>query len=120
MFHLGRVIRVFREDNKDVIGADNTVQAMVDMWDENTFTFMVHPMLNNKIKAHDIVLVEYDFMGGNRQPRQTIVKILRGKAAEDSWKRMTGYLDNMKRRQAPAMPPQLPLDIQLPHDNMVR
>ncbi|MBS3062398.1 MAG: hypothetical protein J4203_00870 [Candidatus Diapherotrites archaeon] len=121
MYHLARVLRVFKADEKEVLGADNTVQAMVETWDENVFTFMVHPMLNDKVRSHDIVLVEYDFMGGNRQPRQTIVKVLRGKAAEEGWKKMSSYLDQMKKRhtQAPSQPFDLALPLN-PQDNMVR
>ncbi len=120
MYHLGKVLRVFSTDSKDILGADNTVQAMVEMWDENTFIFMVHPMLNPKLKANDIVLVEYDFMGGNRQPRQTVVKILRGRTAEDCWKKMTHYFAEIKRKQSPAQVPQLPFDIGMSPENMVR
>ncbi len=120
MYHLGKVLKVFKSNEKDILGADNTVQVMAEMWDENMFTFMVHPMLNEHIKVNDIVLVEYDFVGGNRQPRQTAVKVLRGKVGEESWKKMAVYFDQLRRKQTQSSGNPLALDLALPQDNMVR
>jgi len=41
MYHLGKVLEVFRPNDKEVVSADSSVQATLRMWDENVLTMLV-------------------------------------------------------------------------------
>ena len=56
MFHPGKVVEVFSPKHKKVQASDSTVQAMLDMWDENTLTVMVDKKLEASVKKDDVVL----------------------------------------------------------------
>jgi len=109
MYHLARVLKLFHPDDKDIVAGDAAVQALLEMWDENVLTFRVHPLLSGKIKAGDIVLVEYDFKGP-RIPDNTVVKIVRGKTAKDAWQKMKDYFAGVKKRMPAATLPPLELN----------
>ena len=97
MFHPGRVVAVLRGDDKSIIGADKSVQAVISMWDDNLLTCEVDAGISEKIKETDIVLVDYSPKYQTIPvPRQIIVKILRGEIAKKVW---AEYLDRVKKRK---------------------
>ncbi|MFN3910273.1 MAG: hypothetical protein ACK4J0_03535, partial [Candidatus Anstonellaceae archaeon] len=59
MYHPGRVLEIFRADDKRLISADQTTQVTCEMWDENILTFLVAKKLEKKIKVGQYVLVSY-------------------------------------------------------------
>jgi len=83
MYHPGKVVKIYSKRNKDIKG-DTTVQATVEMWDENLFTFLVDKGIVNELKEGDIVLVDYRNAMANLH---SIIKILRGNTANDIWAR---------------------------------
>ncbi len=98
MFHPGRVVTVFN-NKKDEISSDKEVQALVLMWDENMLTLPVHPKLGSKIKEDDVVLVDYRPVEklGVPIPKQTIIKILKGKRGLALWDKYIEYHEQRKR-----------------------
>lgn len=102
MYHPGRVLKLFAP-KKDSIG--DGLQAMIDMWDENLFTFAVDQRIADKIKEGDVVLVDYNPMAANSPHlRRTVVKILRGKSGEDTWTRYRRF--HQRQRVAKEASPQ--------------
>ncbi len=100
MFHPGRVVAVFRVDDKTVLGVDKSVQAMVAMWDDNLLTVEVEAQIADKIKESDVVLLDYSPKYTTIPvPKQTIVKILRGEAAKKIW---SEYSERLTKRKAEA------------------
>ncbi|MFH1421016.1 MAG: hypothetical protein ABIG30_03600, partial [Candidatus Aenigmatarchaeota archaeon] len=75
MFHPGKVVEVISSKSKSIESADDSVQALLHMWDGNVFTFAVHPKIAGKIKAEDVVLVDYTPLAGTPVPKHTVVKI---------------------------------------------
>ena len=57
MYHLAKVLDVFSRSGK-AIAADTSVQAHLEMWDENILTFDVHAAISDKIAKDQVVLVE--------------------------------------------------------------
>ncbi|RJQ17242.1 hypothetical protein C4573_04285 [Candidatus Woesearchaeota archaeon] len=85
MFHPGKVINMLQ--GKDVINSDESIQAVVEMWDKNILTFSVHPKLVDKVKEGDTVLVDYRPINERIPvPRHVIIKVLKGKKADEVWK----------------------------------
>ncbi|MBI2578260.1 MAG: hypothetical protein HYW26_00965 [Candidatus Aenigmarchaeota archaeon] len=100
MYHPGRVLKIFSAKDREVKG-DATTQALVEMWDENLFTFAVDAKIAADVKEGDIVLVDYTSVSqSSHMPRHVIVKILRGKTADAIWKEYKKYDDKKKRALA--------------------
>lgn len=99
MYHMGKVAFVLNSYGKDVIAADRATQAVVEMWDNNQVILFVEAVLANEIKKGDIVLVDYRPIKGINfpAPEHKIVKILRGKLAQDSWKLMRGFYEKREK-----------------------
>ena len=86
MYHPGKIIRLLSPQDKDVISADQSVHALVEMWDENVFTVLIDERLGTKPKEGDVVIVDYYPISPQSQvPKRVVTKILRGKAAELLW-----------------------------------
>ncbi len=116
MYHPGKVVAVFQHGRRnEVESADGTVQATVEMWDDNILTFSVHPKLKQKIRSGDMVLVDYTPVPVSKMmaaPRNLIVKILRDKSGERVWDKYREFHKNraatmsaqsVMAPQAPAM-----------------
>jgi hypothetical protein len=100
MFHVGKVIKVFKSNENDVIGVDSSIQAMTLMWDENLVTVSVKESLGEKIKENDIVLIDYSPSGQNLPvPKQIIIKILRGETGKKTWKEYEEFNASKKREK---------------------
>ncbi len=102
MYHPGKVIAVLSPKDKGVLASDNSVQATMRMWDENVLTMSVDPKLASKIKVGDIVLADYRPRKGSTVPipSNTIVKILRGRAAEKMWQEYQEVYEKRKKRES--------------------
>ena len=111
MFHIAKVVDVFGKGSK-AIAADSSVQAHLEMWDENILIFDVHPMIADKIAKDQIVLVEYS-MRAPQVPENVVVKILETKQGEEVWKRQKNYLNQRKKqiKNAPQMIPELDMPV---------
>lgn len=98
MYHPGKVIEILSNNDKNVKSCDDSTQAIVEMWDENQFTFLVETALAKKIKKNDIVLIDYRPLSDKLPiPRHTIVKILSGKLGQDVWKTYEKFHDKNKQ-----------------------
>ncbi len=87
MYHPGKVIKILAPKDKNIISSDTVVQAVVSMWDDNLFTFVVDTKIAGKLKDNDVVLVDYTPVQNSPAPKHTIVKILRGDIADVIWKK---------------------------------
>jgi hypothetical protein len=103
MYHIGKVIEVYRPTDKDVISADGAVQATMRMWDENVLTMLVSPKIAGKIKEGQVVMADYRPDPAVRAPvpLHTIVKIISGKKAESAWKAYREVYEKQKKAQQP-------------------
>lgn len=102
MYHLGKVIEIFSAEDKNAVGFDSSVQAMLDMWDENLITVAVDSHLSKQIKKDDVVLVDYT--STQTGPRMVVVKILKGELAKRSWKQ---YKDNFEKMRTKGASPKI-------------
>ncbi len=92
MYHPGKVMQLLSPTDKDVISADDSTHALVEMWDENIFTVIVDPKIASKIKEGDVVIVDYYPISPQSQvPKRVIAKILRGKSSDILWKSYKAY-----------------------------
>jgi hypothetical protein len=92
-YHLGKILEVFSFNSKEIISAENTVQASVLMWDENKLIMDVDSRISDKIKKNDFVLCNYNpkQIGGQAVPVQKITKILPKNSGEKTWKEFMEY-----------------------------
>jgi hypothetical protein len=83
MYHVGKVLKVFRPGEKGLESSDVSTQALLEMWDENMFTCSVADKISSKIKEGDMVIVDYGPISAKLLiPKQIITKILRGENAK--------------------------------------
>jgi len=108
MYHLGKVEAVYSPKDKNIVGEDNSTQALVEMWDSPKVIFRVADPIADKVKKDDFVLVDYTLRGaGQLAPRQIIVKILGRKLGTESWKSAQDWLEERKKKGA-MQPPLAP------------
>ena len=110
MYHVGKVVKILSPENKEVEAADNSIQALVDMWDENLLTLDVDAKLSKAVREGDIVVVDYHPVSPRfPAPRMVVTKILHGDVAEKTWREYKEYFEKMKKRlPSPITPPQVP------------
>ena len=84
MYHIGKILEVW--SGKAAKG-DDSVQATLEMWDENVITLKAEPKISKQLKTGDYVLVDYTpvILGAAAVPRQVITKVLDTKAGERTW-----------------------------------
>jgi len=98
IYHPGKVIAVYNPTSKDVVGSDNSTQALVEMWDENMFTCDVEKAIASKLKEGDVVLIDYNPVSPKTMiPKQSVTKILRGAIAK---KTMERYAEIHRKKKA--------------------
>jgi len=98
MYHLGKVIAVYSPRDKNIISADSNTQATLWMWDENVITLSVASKISNFVRKGDLVLADYSIKPGKiPSPKQLVIKILKGKDAEEAWNQYTKY--NYRRKE---------------------
>ncbi len=91
MYHPGKIVKILAPKDKNIVSSDSAVQAVVNMWDENLFTFLIDNKIASKVKEGDVVLVDYTPLPNAPIPKHLIVKILRGDAADVTWKKYKEY-----------------------------
>lgn len=84
MYHIGKILEVWVGK---VVKGDESVQATLEMWDENVITIKADTKISKQLKTGDFVLVDYTpvMLGTSAVPRQMITKVLDGKAGERTW-----------------------------------
>ncbi|MEM7815200.1 MAG: hypothetical protein QXF55_02585 [Candidatus Aenigmatarchaeota archaeon] len=97
MYHIGKVLEVW--SGKAARG-DDSVQATLEMWDENIITLRADAKVAKFVKQGDFVLVDYTpiTVGAAATPRQLIVKVLDMKSGERTW----GIYKEFHKRQRAA------------------
>jgi protein associated with RNAse G/E len=109
-FHPGKILTIMKPSSKDVISANASTQVMIEMWDENILTFTIDPKIATKAKKNDVIIVDYNPTSEKMQiPKTIITKILRGKIADETWKKYKEYLKmkkSMAKKQNIAIPVQ--------------
>ena len=110
MYHPAEVKSVIKKNGKD-----SETHATVFSWDENLFTFKVSPIIENKIKNGDVVLIDYNPISTPpHNPKWLICKILEtkeGKQVMDEYKKQ--HKEN-KEKQTMQGPPNSPQFSQIP------
>ena len=98
-FHIAKVLKVIAP-GKDVISADSSLHAAVEMWDGNQFVLGVEAAIAASLKQGDIVLIDYNPLQGIHQPipKQTITKILKGKQGKECWDMFKKYYAEKKAK----------------------
>jgi len=101
MYHPGKIVKIFSGKSGDVKSADNTTQALVEMWDDNIFTFLVDSHIAGEVKEGHVVLVDYNPVSASTPvPKHMITKILTGKTAELTWNRYKKYNERNRKSSA--------------------
>jgi hypothetical protein len=100
LHHPGKIIAVHTPAAAE--SADSSVQATLEMWDENVLTLTVEPKIAKGLKAGDTVLVDYSptSVGKATVQRQMVVKILGKQSAEQIWKVYKGYYDKLRQAKS--------------------
>jgi hydrogenase maturation factor len=101
MYHIGKVIEIFRPTDKDVFSSDKNTQATCEMWDENIITFLVSKNIEKKLKIGQYVLVSYRPIKGFNPPvpEHEIIKILPDKKGQRVWDRYKEMFQSRKRKE---------------------
>ncbi len=109
MYHVGIVEHIISPAHKGVVSSDETVQAVVRMWDENLLILPVHKKIVKKIKKGQYVLNDYTPMSPvSRYRNLVVVKILPAKDGKKIWDEFKGELDRRKvmiKKMEPTAPP---------------
>ena len=109
MYHPGKIVKILSTQDANIKSHDNTTQALIEMWDENVFTFLIDPQIAKDVKDGDIVLVDYTPLPhASHAPRHVVTKILRGKSASAVWDKYKKYYETRKKtqKQPSVQPPQ--------------
>lgn len=101
MYHPGKIIAVLSPKDKGIASSDSSVQATLRMWDENVLTMLVEPRIAAKAREGDMVLCDYRPEKGMSVPvpRNVVVKIIRGKAADKVWHEYREVFEKKKRHE---------------------
>ena len=92
MYHIGKVMKLIKNREGCI---DNSLHAVVDMWDDNRLIFIVHPLLNRTIQENSFVLVRYT------APENTIVRQLDSKEGKQVWELFQEYRQNLNKKIQP-------------------
>ncbi len=106
MYHPGKVLEVFNPKDKGVKCSEGTTQAIMEMWDENMFTFLVADNIANKIKQGDIALVDYRIVS-EKVPvaRQVVIKVFDKEKGKRVWGKYKDYHNKKKEQIQPTKMP---------------
>ena len=97
MYHIGIIEYIVSPKNKGVISADDSVQALVRMWDSNLLILPVHKKIATKAKKGQYVLNDYTPMSPTSRYRNLfVIKILPEKEGKQIWKR---FQEEFERRK---------------------
>jgi len=106
-FHPGKVVEIFKKE-KNVKSIDNSIQVVLNMWDENVLVFDVPASLAKNMKEGDIALVDYRPVSDKKPvPRLKIIKVLKGEKGKKTWKALSDFLKKKKPMPATVQQPRL-------------
>ena len=96
LYHPCKIVEVVKSD-KDVAASDDSVQLIVEAWDELQWAVSLDQNLNKqKLGQGDIVLVDWSIDEATKGPKMNAIKILKGKKGENVWKSYKDYLKKQK------------------------
>ncbi len=126
MFHLGKVIEIFGNDNWDykklgsevkdeteatvLCGSEAPVQATVEMWDDNIITFAIDKDIVDDVDIGDIVLIDYTPTPTGKKedgipiPRNVITKVMKGGVGEKAWNKYREFFHKRMQVVTQAQP----------------
>jgi len=97
MYHIGIVEYMISPSQKGMVSSDDTVQAVVRMWDENLLILLVDKKICNKVKKGDYVLSDYTPMTPTSKHRKLyITKILPKDEGSKIWNEFQAEADRRK------------------------
>ena len=106
MYHIGLIQHVISPQTKGVMSSDDSVQAVVKMWDENVFILRVSKKLSKIIKKNDYVITDYTPLGPTSNNKKLlIIKILPKEEGSSVWVCFQDQLER-RRNKVQQMPPQ--------------
>ncbi len=96
LYHPCKIVEVVKRD-KEVAAADDTIQLIVEAWDELQWAVSLDPkLMEEKLLINDIVLVDWSIDNETKAPKMNAIKILKGKKGENVWKSYKDYLKKQK------------------------
>lgn len=97
MYHIGLVQHVIVPDKKGTISSDESIQAVVRMWDNNLLILLVDKKIGKKAKKGDYVLSDYTPMSPESRHRKLYVtKVLPQNEGSKIWKEFQNEFDRRK------------------------
>ncbi|MBN1170226.1 hypothetical protein JXA56_04320 [Candidatus Micrarchaeota archaeon] len=98
MYHIGIVENIVSPKTKGVVSADDSVQALIKMWDNNLLILPVHRKISGSIKKGDYVLNDYTPMSPTSRYRNLfVIKILSEKEGKQIWQKFQEELERRKK-----------------------
>jgi len=114
MYQFGKVLKVFKPEDKEVESSDKSVQALVEMWDEVIITTGVASNLAEKLKVGEFVITEISPLSQNLF-KHTIVKAVKGKTGLETWSEYKRVFNKRKQESEEQQ-----MDLEIPKGRMVR
>lgn len=106
MYHIGIVQHLIQPDKAGVISSDETVQAVIKMWDLNLVILGVDKKISKKVKKGDYILADYMPMAPESMNRRlSIVKIIPSSEGTKIWNE---FQDEFRRRANSQQPNDFP------------
>ncbi len=96
LYHPCKILEIIKKD-KEVMSSDDSIQMIVEAWDELQWAVSLDPRLSTeKLASGDVVLVDWSIDEQTKNPRMNAVKILKGKKGDNVWKSYKDYLKKQK------------------------
>jgi hypothetical protein len=109
VYHIGVIEHVISPKGKGVVSSDDTMQAVVKMWDNNLLILLVDKKISRKVKKGDYVLSDYTPMSPESRHRKLYVtKVLPKKEGARIWKEFQGEAERRKKALKQIKPPYSP------------
>ena len=97
MYHIGMVQHIIWPDKNGVQSSDDSVQAVVRMWDDNLLILGVDKKISKKARKGDYVLADYTpLAAASRHKKLMIIKVLSENEGSKIW---ASFQDEMARRK---------------------
>jgi hypothetical protein len=109
MYHIGIIEYVISPKDRGVVSSDDSVQAVVKMWDGNLLILLVDKKISRKVKKGDYALSDYTPMSPESKHRKLyITKVLSKKEGSKIWKHFEKEYDRRKKAFRAKRPSQAP------------
>ncbi len=98
MYHIGIVLYLISPDKNGVVSADDTVQTVVRMWDQNLLILLVDKKIAKKVKKGDYVLGDYTPISETSNHRKLLIsKILSKHEGKEIWEEFEAEYHKQRR-----------------------